>query len=94
MEKGESEDFSQLYLFPPFRFKAFLVHQHRKHHSDQLVRGGQDGLLVDEPLFSSFEVVGAKDLVGDNHFGCHEPDDSAEMTISSLADFALPFVLA
>ena len=56
------------------------------------MRSGQDGLLVYESLFSSFEVVGAKDLVGDNHCGCHEPDDSAEMTISSLADFALPCV--
>ena len=90
----EFATFSQLYLFPPLWFKTFLVYQHRKHHPDQLVRSGQDGLLIDEPFFPSFEIVRAENRIGDNHLGRHEPDNPAEMTISSLADFALPFVLA
>ncbi len=70
------------------------MYQHREHHSDQLVRSGQDGLLVDESFFSSFEVVRAKDGIGNDHLGRHKPDDPAKMTIFPLADLALSLVLA
>ena len=91
---AEDQHFSQLYLFPPLRFKVSFVYQHREHHSDQLVRSGQDGHLVYESVFSSFKVVRAKDLVVDNHLGRHEPDNPAEVAIPPLADFALSLILA
>ncbi len=70
------------------------MYQHREHHSDQLVRGGKNGHLVDESFFPSFQVVRAKNGIVDNHLGGHEPDDSPKMAISPLADFALSLVLA
>ena len=52
----------------------------------------KDRHLVDEPLFPSLEVVGAEDLVGDDHLGGHQPDDPPEMAVPPLADPALSLV--
>jgi hypothetical protein len=55
---------------------------------------GQDGRLVDEAVFSSFKVVFAKELVGDNRLHGHEPDRPPKVAIPPFADFALALVLA
>jgi len=54
----------------------------------------KDRHLVNESFFSSPEVVGAEDLVGDDHLRRHEPDDPPEMAVPPLADLALPLVFA
>jgi len=52
----------------------------------------KDRHLVDESIFPSFEVVGAEDLVGDDHLRRHEPNDPSKMAIPPLADLALSLV--
>jgi len=69
-----------------------LVYQHGKHHPYQLMRRRKDRHLVNESVFSSLEIVGTEDLVGDDHLRRHEPDDPSEMAVSSLADLALSLV--
>ncbi len=81
---SKKPDYSQLYLFPPLRFKMSLVYQHGKHHPYQLMSRCEDGHLVDESIFPSLEVVGAENLVGDDHLRRHEPDDLPEMAVPPL----------
>jgi len=74
--------------------EARLMNQHREHHPDELVSGGEHRHFVAQPLTPSFVEVGPEEIVGEDDPSRHQPDDFPQMLISPLAYPARPFVLA
>ena len=56
--------------------------------------GGKDCLFIRQSLGSSFVEIGPEEIVADDNPGCHEPDDSSQVAVSSFADSALSCVFA
>jgi hypothetical protein len=56
--------------------------------------GRENSLFVNQPFFSSLGEIGPEDFIVGNDTPCHEPDDPSQMSVPSLADLALSFVLA
>jgi hypothetical protein len=55
---------------------------------------GEDCLFIGQPFVSSFIEIGSEEIVADDNPGCHKPDDSSQVAVSSFADSALSCVFA
>jgi hypothetical protein len=56
---------------------------------DQLMSSGQYSHLVGQSLLSSLEIINVKNIGILDHFGCHQPYDPPQMTITPFRDPAL-----